>query len=91
MIVNLIEYVMLKLVELYSFLIIIWCLLSWFPNGIHSALGEFIDRLVRPYISFFDRFIPPLGGVSFSPIVGIIVLNVVSYGISAFFKMFLGA
>ncbi len=91
MLVNLLEYVMIRLVELYSFLIIVWCLLSWFPNGINSALGEFVDRLVRPYISFFDRLIPPLGGVSFSPIFGIIVLNIVSYGISACFKMFLGA
>lgn len=34
-----------------------------------------IDRLVRPYVGLFQRFIPPLGGIDFSPIVALVVLN----------------
>ncbi|WP_295730141.1 YggT family protein [uncultured Limosilactobacillus sp.] len=63
-----------SLINLYVFLIVIWCLLSWFPGASRSSLGEFLDRLVRPYLAIFERIIPPLGGVSFSPIVAVLVL-----------------
>lgn len=71
-----------QLINLYIWAIIIWCLLSWFPGARSSRLGDLLDRLVRPYMSFFD-FIPPLGGVSFSPVVAIGVLYLVQYGVRA--------
>ncbi|MCI1287475.1 MAG: YggT family protein [[Lactobacillus] timonensis] len=71
-----------QLINLYIWAIIIWCLLSWFPGARSSSLGGLLDRLVRPYMDFFD-FIPPLGGVSFSPVVAIGVLYLVQYGVRA--------
>lgn len=71
-----------ELINIYIWLIIIWCLLSWFPGARQSRLGELLDRLVRPYMEFFN-FIPPLGGISFSPVVAIGVLYLVQYGIRA--------
>lgn len=70
-----------ELIRLYILLIVVWCLLTWFPGAIQSSLGQFITKLVGPYLSFFDRVIPALGGVSFAPIIAIIVLYVVQYGI----------
>lgn len=69
-----------SLIGLYITLIFIWCLLSWFPNARSSQLGALIDRLVEPYMRWFD-FIPPLGGVSFSPVVAIFVLYLVRDGV----------
>lgn len=63
-----------SLINLYVFLIVIWCLLSWFPGASQSSLGQFLDRLVHPYLAVFERIIPPLGGVSFSPIIAVLVL-----------------
>lgn len=71
-----------ELINLYIWLIIIWCLLSWFPGARQSRLGELLDRLVRPYMEFFN-FIPALGGISFSPVIAIGVLYLVQYGIRA--------
>lgn len=71
-----------ELINLYIWLIIIWCLLSWFPGARQSRLGELLDRLVRPYMEFFN-FIPAIGGISFSPVVAIGVLYLVQYGIRA--------
>ena len=70
----------MRLFDFYQILIIVWCILSWFPlpqEGIlHDAVAA-IDALVRPYIGLFRRFIPPFGGLDFSPIVAIIVLSFV--------------
>lgn len=63
-----------SLINLYVMLIVIWCLLTWFPGASQSALGQFLDRLVHPYLEIFERIIPPLGGVSFSPVVAVLVL-----------------
>lgn len=70
------------LIDAYIWVIVIWCLLSWFPNARGTRLGEIIDRLVEPYMRWFD-FIPPLGGISFSPVVAIFVLYMVQYGLKA--------
>lgn len=68
------------LINAYIMVIIVWCLLSWFPNARNTRLGEIIDRLVEPYMRWFD-FIPPLGGISFSPVVAIFVLYLVQDGL----------
>lgn len=72
--INFIVWAINSLISLYVFLIVIWCLLSWFPGASQSALGTFLDRLVHPYLAVFERIIPPLGGVSFSPVVAVLVL-----------------
>ena len=70
-----------NLISLYILLIVIWCLLSWFPGASQSALGDFLNRLVYPYLSVLERIIPPLGGVSFSPVVAVFVLWLVQRGV----------
>ncbi|MFQ9706778.1 MAG: YggT family protein [Limosilactobacillus pontis] len=69
------------LINAYILVIVVWCLLSWFPISRGTRLGEIIDRLVEPYMHWFD-FIPPLGGISFSPVVAIIVLYLVQDGLA---------
>lgn len=75
------------LINAYIWVIVIWCLLSWFPNARGTRLGEIINRLVEPYMHWFD-FIQPLGGISFSPVVAIFVLYLVQNGITALGHLF---
>ena len=85
-IVNLIS----ALVNFYEWLVIIWCFMSWFPLREGSLIYDIavvIDRIVRPYMHIFRRFIPPLGGMDFSPIVGLFVL---SFGERLLFRLLLG-
>jgi len=42
-----------------------------------SAILGFLRDVVEPYLAIFRRFIPPLGPVDISPIVAILVLQVV--------------
>jgi len=62
----------------YDVLIIIWCLLSWFPRkpgGLVDDISQAIGALVCPYLNLFRRFIPAIGGIDFSPIIAIVVLE----------------
>jgi YggT family protein len=42
-----------------------------------SALLGFLRDVCEPYLSIFRRFIPPLGPLDLSPLIGIILLNFV--------------
>lgn len=66
------------LVSFYEWLVVIWCLLSWLPIREGSVIYDIacaIDRLVSPYINLFRRFIPPVGGIDFSPVVALFALS----------------
>jgi YggT family protein len=69
----------------YTLLIIAYILTSlYFAFGgrvpysrpINAVLG-FLRDVCEPYLSIFRRFIPPLGPLDLSPIIGIFVLNIV--------------
>ena len=78
------------LVNFYEWLVIIWCFMSWFPlreGSLMYDVAVVINRIVSPYMNLFRRFIPPLGGMDFSPIVGLFVL---SFGERLVFRLLLG-
>ncbi|MEX2108062.1 MAG: YggT family protein [Solirubrobacterales bacterium] len=68
----------------YMVLIFLNILISWIPRMPYDprlrAVLDFITQTTNPYLNFFRRFLPPIGGGGFaldlSPIVGIIVLAV---------------
>ncbi|MBJ6363171.1 YggT family protein [Paenibacillus sp. MAHUQ-46] len=65
-------------------MIIGYVLLSWLPNARESFIGQFLGKLVEPYLSIFKRFIPPIGGVlDISPIVAVFALRFVAMGLIA--------
>jgi len=66
----------------YIILVLLNVLISWVPrvpyNRALIAVLDFVKETTDPYLNFFRRFLPPVGGGAFaldlSPIVGIIVL-----------------
>ncbi|MEH7382446.1 YggT family protein [Bacillus sp. JJ1533] len=77
-----------QVLGLYSYALIIYILMSWFPNARESGIGQFFAKICEPYLEPFRRFIPPLGMIDISPIVAILVLNFASRGIHALQVMF---
>ncbi|MFL2099290.1 YggT family protein [Desemzia sp. FAM 23991] len=71
--------------EIYSVLLIIYILLSWFPNAYQSKLGQILAQVCEPYLDIFRRFIPPIGMISISGIVALLALNLVSRGLDSIF------
>jgi len=70
--------IILDVVRFYEVLIFIYVLMSWFPiQGIFYDIYCTLGSLAEPYIGIFRRFIPPMGGLDFSPWVAILVLEFV--------------
>ena len=64
------------IVNFYELLIVVWCLLTWVPirqGGLMEDIATAIGRIVEPYLSLFRRLIPPLGGMVWRAIVGILL------------------
>ncbi|MBL1174691.1 YggT family protein [Pantanalinema sp. GBBB05] len=62
----------------YIVLLIIRILLSWFPNiNWYDAPFSILSQLTDPYLNIFRSFIPPLGGIDFSAILAILLLQVI--------------
>ena len=76
-------FMLYRLVDFYEILIVVWCIMSWIPRGNETVerIREMLGMVVEPYLSLFRRFIPPMSGIDFSPIVAIIVLRFLQRGI----------
>lgn len=78
------------LFSVYRYLILGYILMSWFPNARESSIGQFIGRIVEPYLSIFRRFIPPIGGMlDISPIVALFALHFIMLGVLELLEMVL--
>lgn len=67
-----------RVLDFYSILIVAWCLLSWLPrtrNRIFEDLREAINMVVAPYIGLFRRILPSFGGLDFSPVLALLVIQ----------------
>lgn len=73
------------LIQLYSWALIAYILMSWFPNARESSIGQFLARICEPYLEPFRRFIPPLGMIDISPIVAFLVLRFATAGLGQLF------
>ncbi|MBP1950596.1 YggT family protein [Virgibacillus subterraneus] len=77
--------------EIYSYALIIYIFMSWFPGARESAFGSFLTKICEPYLEPFRKIIPPLGMIDLSPIVGIFVLFFArAYGLPVLFNMLMG-
>ncbi|EJQ48595.1 YggT family protein [Bacillus hominis] len=81
--------VLVTAIEIYSWALIIYILLSWFPGAKESAFGDFLARICEPYLEPFRRFIPPFGMIDISPLVAIIALKLARGGLVSLFNYFL--
>ena len=66
-------------VGIYILLIFVWVLLSWVRvpySRTFSAVQQFLDEVVSPYLRVFRGRIPTLGPIDLSPIVAVVVLLV---------------
>ena len=48
--------ILYNLVRVYSFILVVYALLSWFPGAYQTSLGQLILRIVEPVLKPFQRF-----------------------------------
>ena len=68
--------ILISTIQIFSYLLLIRVLLTWFPsidwsNGVLSALCSLTD----PYLNIFRGIIPPIGGFDISSIIAFILLS----------------
>ncbi len=79
-----IEDFILLATDIYFYMILVYVLMSWVPSVRESFVGEFLGKLVEPYLQPFRRIIPPIGGfLDVSPIVAAFALRFIAYGLIA--------
>ena len=65
-------------IQLFIFLIIARAIGSFFVRDWSSGLPRFLYDVTEPVLAPVRRILPPLGGLDFSPLVVIIVLQLVN-------------
>ncbi len=61
---------------IYSYILIIRVLLTWFPNlDWSNPILSNISAITDPYLNLFRGIIPAIGGLDISPILAFVVLN----------------
>ncbi len=67
---------------LFARIILGWVTMAWRPPPSLTPVIRVIYELTEPVMSFFRRYIPPVGGFDFSPIVIFILINLLSQAIA---------
>jgi YggT family protein len=64
-----------RLFQLCVLVILVQAILSFFVDP-YNPVRSFLDRLVNPFLAPIRRIVPPLGMFDFSPLILIIVLQI---------------
>lgn len=68
-----------QFLNIYMILLFVRILLSWFQTvDWMNQVASFLSPITDPYLNVFRSFIPPLGGLDLSPMLAIIVLQLVA-------------
>ncbi len=68
-------YLLRTAFNIYFILLLVRILGSWIPSLAQTKFMRFVSHYTDPYLNLFRRFIPPIGGLDFSPIVALIALR----------------
>ena len=62
--------------QIYSFVLIVRVLLTWFPNvDMGNPVLSTVSSIPDPYLNAFRGLIPPLGGLDLSAILAFVALS----------------
>ncbi|USS87259.1 YggT family protein [Fructilactobacillus hinvesii] len=86
--INLIAVTLDYLIDIYSYLIVAWALLTWLPGASQSKLGQLINRIVEPFISYFN--FARIGMIGFGPVLAILALWFIKIGINGIANFLIG-
>ena len=79
-----------NIIQIYSIILIIYALLSWFPGATESALGQMVHRLVEPFLSLFKKLPLQFAGLDFTVLVATLLLNVLERLVAQLFLLMIG-
>lgn len=71
-------YLLSRGVDLYSLIILAWVVTSWFPDTRRHEAVRLVGRVCEPVLGVARRIVPSTGRIDFSPVLVIILLQVLS-------------
>ncbi len=78
--INNLIFVVNSFFQLYFWLILVRCLLSFVPSvDWYKQPFAFVKEVTDMYLNLFRSIVPPIGGLDFSPIIAIIALQIINY------------
>ena len=63
--------------RLYTFLILARVILSWVNHDASNPIIQWVYRLTEPVMAPFRSLIPAMGGIDFTPILVLLLLNII--------------
>lgn len=66
---------LLRLLDVYSIILVIYALMSWIPTLYRTWFGRIIVKVSRPYLSLFENLPLQFWGLDFSIVIAFIVLK----------------
>ena len=75
---SVLQSLVISLADAYFFIIFVYIMMSWIPfkRGIIADIDTVLGKVCDPYLDFFRKFIPPIGGMlDISPIFALLVLQ----------------
>ena len=66
---------LLRLLDVYSIILVIYALMSWIPTLYGTWFGRIIVKVSRPYLSLFEKLPLQFWGLDFSIVIAFIVLK----------------
>ena len=73
-------FVINGLFEIYFWLILVRCLLSFIPSiDWYKQPFEFVKEVTDLWLNLFRKIVPPINGLDFSPIIAIIALQILQF------------
>ncbi|MFK4913154.1 YggT family protein [Lactococcus petauri] len=70
-------YILIRLIGLYTWVLVAYALMSWIPSLYDTAVGRFIVKISRPYLSLFEAIPLRFAGLDFTIVLGVIALQVI--------------
>jgi len=68
------QYILVKAIDIYTIVIVIRAVISWFSPDPYNPLYQFLIRITEPVLGRIRKILPGMG-IDFSPFIVIILLN----------------
>ena len=69
--------IMIRLMQIYSYLLLARVILSWFMDPYHPVF-RFLWSITEPVLAPIRRILPATGGWDFSPIVAFLAIDIIT-------------
>jgi YggT family protein len=68
---------LLRLIDLYSLIVLASVVLSWIPSAQGHPVARFIEAATEPVLRRIRTVLPPMGGLDLSPLVLLLALQLI--------------